>query len=643
MMKTQQAPLNRLWAELLLEELTRLGIAHVCVAPGSRSTPLTLAAQAHEKLTLHRHFDERGLGFYALGLAKSLQTQVAVIVTSGTAVANLLPAVVETGLTKEKLVLLTADRPIELIDCGANQAIQQQGIFSQHVCSALALPSPSLTIPPRWLLSRLDEAIAVQQREGGSVHINCPYPEPLYGGDADFSAYLADIRGWQTSETPYLNISNTSYSGSAGEIPVRAIKSPLINRKGLIVVGSLPLQDMLAVKQWAQQLGWPVLIDPQSGGSSDWAHYDVWLQNAACRELLAQAEVLIQFGVRLVSKRLGQFIAQQDWDAYWLITQQNGLLDPHQLASTQFVMPVQTWLQQLDGGCFTQQLTLLQSHQLQSEQAYVSCYSEGRDYGWADELIQASSKVEQLIVDASEAELNGDHLTECSFAAALGTCLTALNAPTSLFLGNSLIVRLVDMFAQLPDISVFSNRGASGIDGLLATAAGVQQGQEQGMLCLLGDTSLLYDLNSLALFSSPVQFSTQRLPSVIVVMNNDGGAIFDLLPVPEQEKEALYRMPHGFSFEHAAAMFGLDYAQPTTLTDAITLIRQGLQPSDFQLTDLLLDSDCAAIESDPATSSVPARSQLPTRTMLIEIKTPAGEAAAQLKSLFARVKDATLL
>jgi 2-succinyl-5-enolpyruvyl-6-hydroxy-3-cyclohexene-1-carboxylate synthase len=637
MMKIQQAPLNRLWAELILEELTRLGISHVCVAPGSRSTPLTLAAQAHEKLTLHRHFDERGLGFYALGLAKSLQTPVAVIVTSGTAVANLLPAVAETGLTKEKLVLLTADRPIELIDCGANQAIQQQGIFSQHVCSALALPSPSLAIPPSWLLSRLDQTMAVQQREGGSVHINCPYPEPLYGGDADFSAYLACINGWQTSATPYLNTIHlntssldTSDLGICAET-VGEIKSPVINRKGLIVVGSLPLQDMLAVKQWAQQLGWPVLIDPQSGGSSDWAHYDVWLQNSACREQLAQAEVLMQFGARLVSKRLSQFIAQQDWAAYWLIAPQNGQLDPHQLASTQFVMPVQTWLQRFDAGCFTQQLVSLQPHQLQSQHASVSCHSEGRGYGWADELIQASSKVRQLVVDAAEADLNADSLTECRFAAALGACLTALNTPTSLFIGNSLIVRLVDMFAQLPDVPVFSNRGASGIDGLLATAAGVREGQGQGILCLLGDTSLLYDLNSLALFSASVQ------PSVIVVMNNDGGAIFDLLPVPEQEKEALYRMPHGFSFEHAAAMFGLDYAKPTTLTDAITLIRSSLQPSDLQPSDLQPDRNCTLTKTDPVTPSVPAR------TLLIEIKTPAGEASAQLKTLFMKVKDATLL
>ncbi len=138
-----RAALNSCWAELMLEELVRQGVKHVCIAPGSRSTPLTLAAAKQPKLTIHTHFDERGLGFLALGLAKASQSPVAVIVTSGTAVANLLPAVAESGLTKEKLVLLTSDRPAELLECGANQAIRQHGIFSHHVTAFYDLPTPT--------------------------------------------------------------------------------------------------------------------------------------------------------------------------------------------------------------------------------------------------------------------------------------------------------------------------------------------------------------------------------------------------------------------------------------------------------------------------------------------------------------------
>jgi len=639
-----QAPLNRLWARLILDELNRLGVRHVCVAPGSRSTPLVLAAEGNDNLTLHSHFDERGLGFFALGLAKSLQAPVAVVVTSGTAVANLLPAVVESGLTKEKLVLLTADRPLEQINCGANQAIQQSGLFSSHVCHQLLLPSPSLGISPQWLLSTIDQSLAVQQQVGGSVHINCPYPEPLYGGDADFSDYLTGIAGWQTSQKTYLSINslganaigvdglNTYLSDSpvahCHSLDLKAsadlhtsiysatyTSMPVVNKKGLVVIGVVTTAEMQAIKQWAAVLGWPILVDPQSGGSSEWAHYDVWLQNQACQQKLADAEILVQFGARLVSKRLGQFVAQHDWQDYWLIADQAGQLDPYHHRCKQFISSVSTWLKCFVEGNLNHQL----SEPLRSNSGSLVthgrlfadvgvCHRDANGYEWAKTLTLASNKVRQLV------ETNYiDNLTEISFATTLDACLTMppLTNPTSLFIGNSLIVRLLDMFVTLPNVPVFSNRGASGIDGLLATAAGVQAGQEQGMLCLLGDTSLLYDLNSLALFSNPTY------PSVIVVLNNDGGAIFDMLPVNEQQKEQLYRMPHGFKFKHAAAMFGLDYAQPKTLADALSAIDHGLNPMREVLGEI--------------------------RTLLVEIITPAGEAAKQLKQLFSEVKNANFI
>ncbi|EDM65292.1 2-oxoglutarate decarboxylase [Moritella sp. PE36] len=606
-----QAPLNRLWASLILEELCRLGVRHVCVAPGSRSTPLVLAAEAHDSLTLHSHFDERGLGFYALGLAKSLPAPIAVIVTSGTAVANLLPAVVESGLTKEKLVLLTADRPLEQINCGANQAIQQAGLFSSHVCHQLLLPSPSLTITPQWLLSNIDQSLALQEQIGGTVHINCPYPEPLYGGEAEFSDYLMGINSWQASLQPYSSI-YTSYIDDTDTTNDKHVDlyadMPVVNKKGLIVVGALTIADMQAVKQWATVLGWPILVDPQSGGCSAWSHYDLWLQNQACHDKLAEAEVLVQFGARLVSKRLGQFIAQHDWQDYWLIAEQAGQLDPYHHRCKQFISPISSWLALYASGKLNSQLSLDLPSNSSVFTDVSQCYRAIYGYEWAEILTCASSKVRQLV------EINYiENLTEISFAATLDTCLTMppLTSATSLFIGNSLTVRLLDMFAQLPNVPVFSNRGASGIDGLLATAAGVQQGQQQAMLCLLGDTSLLYDLNSLALFANPT------LPSVIVVMNNDGGAIFDMLPVAQQQKEQLYRMPHGFSFKHAAAMFDLDYIQPLTLADALSAIDHGLNPMSEVTGEI--------------------------RTLLVEIVTPAGAAAQQLKQLFSEVKNAQFI
>lgn len=192
---------NRRWASVLLEALTRHGVHHVCIAPGSRSTPLTMAAASHPRLHSHTHFDERGLGHLALGLAKVSGQPVAVIVTSGTAVANLYPALIEAGLTGERLILLTADRPPELIDCGANQAIRQQNMFASHPTETLSLPRPTPDISAAWLVSSIDSAMA--RLDHGALHINCPFADPLYGEDDDGQqGWSAALGCWWQGETP---------------------------------------------------------------------------------------------------------------------------------------------------------------------------------------------------------------------------------------------------------------------------------------------------------------------------------------------------------------------------------------------------------------------------------------------------------
>lgn len=563
-----RAALNQLWAGLLLEELTRLGVRHVCIAPGSRSTPLTLAAAANDKLTLHTHFDERGLGFMALGLAKATAEPVAVIVTSGTAVANLLPAVAESGLTGEKLVLLTSDRPEELIECGANQAIRQHGIFSSHVTEFQELPTPSLEINPAWLLTTIDKVMYQQALRAGAVHFNCHYPEPLYGGSEDFSAYLAPLSFWQTSAEPYTQYQNNQvFRGDDIALSWQACAK----QKGVVIAGRLAPGEYALVQTLAQQLGWPLLADPQACGDSEWAGFDVWLQNADCSALLSQAQVVLQFGGRLVSKRLAHWIDLHQWQHYWLVDPLAVPLDPSYRCTRRI---------QADISAFSQAVLRADCHP--------------QHHGWADALKGASERLHGLIGQQNA-------LNELSLAANVTRWLPE---GAELFLGNSMIVRLLDMCAKMPDIATFANRGASGIDGLIATAAGVQRGRKAPLLCLIGDTSLLYDLNSLALLAKATA------PVVVLVTNNDGGAIFDLLPVPESEKESLYRMPHGLSFRHAAAMFGLDYASPTTLAEAEQACRQGLTTQG---------------------------------ATLIEVQTPPGESGALVKALFAEVRDAALL
>ncbi|OLQ90458.1 2-succinyl-5-enolpyruvyl-6-hydroxy-3-cyclohexene-1-carboxylic-acid synthase [Vibrio panuliri] len=528
-----QAVLNRIWCQTLLEELTRFGVEQVCVAPGSRSTPLTLEADANSKLTIHTHFDERGLGFLALGMAKASQKPVAVIVTSGTAVANLLPAIAEAKLTGEKLVVLTADRPVELVGCGANQAIVQAGIYSSHVCAELALPSPSQQVPLRWLLTSIDDVMHQQAREGSAVHINCAFPEPLYSDQAKslYQDYLDSVAHWQQSGERYTQ----QYC---------AVSTPLFDvsqwqgRKGLIIVGSVSKSQAELAKKLAEKLAWPVLCDPQSGASSDWAYYDAWLQTEAGRRLLNQADLVLQIGSRIVAKRFNQWLAQADVEYHYVSPSAARNNQDHRM-QIHHVTDITSWLNQ-------------------------SLRHQWRDTGkgWAEFGKQLSDHVAQSVLEQTHQD---SRLTEM----ALATSLVELPADTDVFLGNSLFVRMVDMFGRV-ESEVYSNRGASGIDGLVATAAGTMRITDKPSVLYIGDTSLLYDLNSLALFTQ------QQTPCVIVVTNNDGGAIFDLLPVPQAQKQSLYQMPHGYDFAAAAQQFKLAYHLVTTLAEYQTRVEQHL-------------------------------------------------------------------
>lgn len=506
---------NRRWAAVLLETLTRHGVQHVCIAPGSRSTSLTLEAAANAKITCHTHFDERGLGHLALGIAKVTGQPVAVIVTSGTAVANLYPALIEASLTGERLVLLTADRPPELIDCGANQAIRQQGIFADHPGQSLSLPRPTPDISAAWLASTLDQALSEQKQ--GALHINCPFAEPLYGGEASAYADWSETLGdWWQGDKPWLISDNQRMVTQQPDWPQWR------QRRGVVVAARMGAEQGEQVAAWAKQLGWPLLADVLSSSGQPLPCADLWLNNPKAQEILAQAEMVVQFGASLTGKRMLQWQASCCPKEYWLIDHINGRLDPANHRGRRLVADISEWLK---------------LHPAEARQP------------WAEPLTILATRArahvtESLVHQFGEAQL-ACHLSEL------------LPANGVFWAGNSLIVRLIDALAQLPaGYPVYSNRGASGIDGLFSTAAGVQRAADKPMLAVLGDISALYDLNSLALMKQCTA------PVVLVVVNNDGGSIFSLLPTPEAERERFYRMPHGINFEHAAAMFGLAYANP---------------------------------------------------------------------------------
>jgi len=515
------AELNLLWGTLILEELARLGVQHVCMAPGSRSTPLTLAAAKQSKLKQHLHFDERGLGFMALGLAKASQAPVAIITTSGTAVANLYPSIIEAWLTQVPLIVLSGDRPPELIDCGANQAIIQPAIFAQYA-KQVNLPTPDISIRPEALLTTLDEAVSNQSQP---VHINCMYREPLYPStmSADFTQYLSTLGNWQHTATPF----NQYGKASQHSLPTQDALARFVHGKGVIIAGTLsPQESPESLVELSQKLGWPLLTDAQSQlrqHSGVIGNVDQLLHQPKARALLAQAESVLVFGGRLLSKRLISFLSEQKWKRYWQVLPQQMRLDPSHSAK-------QVWHSGV--AAFAQQ-----------------AWPRSSDANWALQLIQFNDGLETLF----QQQIDNAEFGEAMVVRAIAK---AQNRQSQLFIGNSLPVRLYDMYAPItPDYPVtYTNRGASGIDGLLATACGVAKHKGKATTLLIGDISQLHDLNSLAIAR------TIESPFVIVILNNDGGNIFNLLPVPDEKlRSDYYRLAHGLEFGYGAAMFGLAY------------------------------------------------------------------------------------
>ena len=556
MQTPQLAELNLLWGGLILEELARLGVKHMCMAPGSRSTPLTLAASRQTKLKQHLHFDERGLGFMALGLAKASQAPVAIITTSGTAVANLYPAIVEAWLTHVPLIVLSGDRPPELLDCGANQAIVQPGIFAGYA-RQMNLPTPDIAIAPQALLSAIDDAVSNQYQP---LHINCMYREPLYPQDINqlsFEAYLSPVAQWQQQSQPWCQIASCQPASLPDDIQLLEFT----RGKGVIVAGTLsPGQDPAELIALSQKLGWPLLTDaqcqlrqhPQAIG-----HIDQLLQEPKAKALLDEADRVLVVGGRLLSKRLISYLATHKWNAYWQLLFRQERLDPSHNSKQLFTAPLA-------------QFAALQ-------------WPESSHKQWAQALNQHNQALEQLL----QQQIDDGEFGEAQ------VIRTIARAPAhQLFIGNSLPVRMFDMFAPCcdSDTSVtYTNRGASGIDGLLATACGIAAHEDNPTTLVIGDLSQLHDLNSMAIAR------TAKGPFVLVILNNDGGNIFNLLPVPNEAlRSQYYRLSHGLSFKGAADMFGLPYHCPTDADEFKQAYLQALQRNGTTVIEVVVSSNQAS-------------------------------------------------
>ncbi len=538
-MITDAPNITHLWGTLVVEELARCGVTHFCLSPGSRSTPLAWAVASNPGVTAHVHLDERGTAFFALGMAKALQEPVALVCTSGTAVANFLPAVVEASQSYVPLIVLTGDRPPELLDTAANQTIDQAKIFGDYVRWSHTLPAPDAAIAPEIVLTAVDQAIhRARSAPAGPVHLNCMFREPLHpvATGFDSAAYLTYRRAWLNGEAPYTQYIEARPTASEEDLAALAAELSGIAR-GLLVVGQLDsLDEARAVEAFAQTLGWPVFPDIASGlRLGDTAgltvhNYDQLLVSQSFHDHL-RPQAVLHLGGAVTSKRLVQFVASQQDLAYTLVAPHPRRQDPNHRVSRRVQMRV-------DDFCG----------------AIASRIAGSVDDDWK-QWVYAQSLEVQTTVETWLAKKG--ELTEIAVARRTSELLPQ---DSVLYLGNSMPIRDMDMYGAPGGarVRVAVNRGASGIDGNIATAAGYAAALGRPVTAILGDLAALHDLNSMLLLQQT------DAPVVLVIVNNNGGGIFSFLPIADHHEhfERFFGTPHGLRFDKAAAMFGVAHVSP---------------------------------------------------------------------------------
>jgi len=526
---------NALWGRVLADELAAAGVDAVCVSPGSRSTPLTVAFDRHDDIRILSHLDERSSAYFALGRARRTGAVTPLVCTSGTAAANYHPAVIEASQSRVPMLLLTADRPPELRDSGANQTIDQEKLYGDAVRWYRDVAEPEAT--PRKLRSlRTTAARAVARAEGtpaGPVHLNLPFRKPLEPTPVEGDV-PTDLPEAATEGRAGAFVETTAGVPELDDDRLRELASSLSEPRGLIVVGpdDAPGIDPEAVAALAHATGFPVLADPLSGvryggvtrTTPVIGGYDGYLGDRV-RTAWPDPDVVVRAGASPTSKPLREYLAAVDADQY-------------------VVDPAAGWRE----AAFTAtDLVVADPTRLFARLSRLLAGPGSDD--WRARWVDA---------DAAHAAAVGDTDGFCE-GRILGDIVDLAPDPATVFVSNSMPVRDLDRFGgpTTASLTALGNRGASGIDGIVSTALGAGASTTDHLTLVTGDLAYYHDTNGLA------AIERCGVEATIVLLNNDGGGIFHMLPIESHDPPftAQFVTPHGLDFEPTGDLYGLSFAR----------------------------------------------------------------------------------
>ncbi|MGN7942810.1 2-succinyl-5-enolpyruvyl-6-hydroxy-3-cyclohexene-1-carboxylic-acid synthase [Metabacillus sp. 22489] len=544
-----------------VEELVSSGVEKVVISPGSRSTPLAILMAEHPSLTCYINIDERSAGFFALGIAKSQNKPVALLCTSGTAAANYYPAIVEAHYARVPLVVLTADRPHELRDVGAPQAIDQLHMYRNYAkwFVDLALPEENQSMF-RYAKTIAARAVGTATANpAGVVHLNFPFREPLVPNTS-----LPDLWTKLDNRGTYLHMAKSNSLISNEELDSI---SHLLNRhsNGVIICGEHENDNIASeILALANHLKFPILADPLSqlrAGKFN-PHfvvesYDSLLRDSEIQKVL-KPTVVIRFGAMPVSKPIMQMLKNNP-DIIQIVVDNSGVYRDPTLNASYFIT--------CDEVIFCKEL--INKIEQKPINAYYQAWHEANHIFWKridEELQQTTEMFEGKVVKELQ---------------------TYLPSESNLVVGNSMPIRDVDTFFGHTDkdIKLFANRGASGIDGVVSTALGISVEQTNPTYLLIGDLSFYHDLNGL------LAAKMNQLNIVILLINNDGGGIFSFLPQSKEEKhfETLYGTPIGLDFSKVVNMYHGHYIKTESWEDFRVSLLESQTKKGLQVIEIPTD------------------------------------------------------
>lgn len=498
-------------------ELYAYGVREVVISPGSRSTPLAIAFEAHPNIKTWIHPDERSAAFFALGLIKGSERPVAILCTSGTAAANYTPAIAESQISRIPLIVLTSDRPHELRSVGAPQAINQVNMFANYINFQFDMP---VADGSQEILNTINYQmqIASQYLYGphrGPIHFNLPFREPL----------TPDLEMTENLKSEHKILPHYQKN-----IDIQDIKNVLKDKKGLIIVGDMQHQAVDQILTYATIHDLPILADPLSqlrkfNHPNVITTYDLLYRS----HLNIDADFIIRVGKPVISKKLNQWLTRTN--AFQILVQNNDKID---------VFPTPPHI----------------SYEISANDFFRSLVNEP--------TVNRKDWIERWqSIEAQSRKAITQHMSQATDESAfVSTLIQKLTKDDALFVSNSMPIRDVDNLLFDSEVEVYANRGANGIDGVISTALGMAV--HKRVTLLIGDLAFYHDMNGL------LMAKLNDIHINIVILNNDGGGIFSYLPqktAAEQYFERLFGTPTGLNFEYTAMLYDFSFKRLNNITD----------------------------------------------------------------------------